>query len=181
LGAVGLRIPAGERGRPVLEQLWSRPTLEFNGIWGGYTGQGTKTVLPAEATAKVSFRLVDRQNPDRVRAAFRRHVRQMIPRDCRVRFSGRSVSPAITVADDNPVLTKAAAALREEFGRPPVFIGSGGSIPVVNSFKRVLGMDSVLVGFGLEDDAVHSPNEKYNLDSFHRGMRTWVRLLGKLG
>ncbi len=181
LGAVGLRKPAGERGRTVLEQIWSRPTLEFNGITGGYTGKGTKTVLPSQASVKISFRLVGKQDPRKVRAAFRRHVKALIPDDCRVSFAGRAASPAIAIAEDNPRLAAAAAALKEEFGRDAVLIGSGGSIPVVHSFKRILGMDSVLMGFSLDDDAIHSPNERYNLSSYHRGIRSWVRVLARLG
>ncbi|MDP9138284.1 MAG: M20/M25/M40 family metallo-hydrolase [Pseudomonadota bacterium] len=181
LGGVGLRIPAGERGRMVLEQIWSRPTLEFNGILGGYTGKGTKTVLPSQASAKISFRLVGEQDPNAVRAAFRTHVRALIPGDCKVTFAGRAASPAIVVAEDSPMLAMAAAALQEEFGRETILKGSGGSIPVVSSFKRILGMDSVLVGFGLDDDAIHSPNEKYDLSSYHRGIRSWARVLAKLG
>jgi acetylornithine deacetylase/succinyl-diaminopimelate desuccinylase-like protein len=180
LGAVGLRLPAGERGRTVLEQLWSRPTLEFNGIWGGYTGKGTKTVLPSQASAKLSFRLVGKQDPKRIRTAFRRHVKALIPTDCKVEFSGQAASPAIVVPEESPMLAIVGAALKEEFGRKAILKGSGGSIPVVNSFRRILGMDSVLVGFGLDDDAIHSPNEKYDLASYHRGIRSWARVLAKL-
>ncbi|HEY7747937.1 MAG TPA: dipeptidase [Aestuariivirgaceae bacterium] len=180
LRSVGLSVPAGEKGRTVLEQVWSRPTLEINGIYGGYMGKGTKTVLPSEATAKISCRLVGTQNPRKIRAALRRHVKSLLPKDCRASFGGKSGNPAVVVPENNPYLRKAAAGLKAEFGRDAVLIGSGGSIPVVGHFKDVLKMDSVLLGFSLDDDAIHSPNEKYNLSSFHRGIRSWVRIIAEL-
>ena len=180
LRQVGLLEPAGEKGRMLLEQIWSRPTLEVNGIYGGYIGKGTKTVLPAEATAKISCRLVGRQNPKKIRAALRRHVKSLLPRDCSVSFGGQAESPAVLVSEKNPFIAKAAEGLNGEFGRNPVLIGSGGSIPVVGHFKNILKMDSVLVGFGLNDDAIHSPNEKYDLASFHKGIRSWARIINAL-
>lgn len=180
LRQVGLLEPAGEKGRMLLEQIWSRPTLEVNGIYGGYMGKGTKTVLPAEATAKISCRLVGRQNPKKLRAALRRHVKSLLPRDCSVSFAGQAESPAVLVSEKNPFIAKAAEGLKGEFGRDPVLIGSGGSIPVVGHFTSVLKMDSVLVGFGLNDDAIHSPDEKYDLASFHKGIRSWARIIDAL-
>jgi acetylornithine deacetylase/succinyl-diaminopimelate desuccinylase-like protein len=180
LQSVGLSVPAGEKNRMVLEQVWSRPTLEVNGIHGGYTGKGTKTVLPAEAMAKISCRLVGRQNPRKIRAALRRHVKALLPRDCRARFGGQGGSAAVAVPLDNPFLAKAAAGLKEEFGREPLMIGSGGSIPIVGHFKGILKMDSILLGFALNDDAIHSPNEKYDLRSYHRGIRSWARIISRL-
>jgi acetylornithine deacetylase/succinyl-diaminopimelate desuccinylase-like protein len=180
LRQVGLSEPAGEKGRMLLEQIWSRPTLEVNGMYGGYTGKGTKTVLPAEATAKISCRLVGRQNPKKIRAALRRHVKSLLPKDCTVSFGGHAASPAVVVSENSPFIASAAEGLKAEFGREPVLIGSGGSIPVVGHFKNILKMDSVLVGFGLNDDAIHSPNEKYDLASFHKGTRSWVRIIEAL-
>lgn len=181
LREVGLSVPAGEKGKSVLEQIWARPTAEVNGIWGGYTGAGTKTVLPSKAHAKLTFRLVGRQNPDKVLKAFQKFVKERIPKDCKVEFSGRGGgSPATEIPEDNPWIARSAAALREEFRRDAVLMGSGGSIPICRSFKDILGMDSVLVGFGLNDDAIHSPNEKYNLSSFRRGIRSWVRIFAAL-
>jgi acetylornithine deacetylase/succinyl-diaminopimelate desuccinylase-like protein len=180
LQSVGLSVSAGEKNRMVLEQVWSRPTLEVNGIHGGYTGKGTKTVLPAEAMAKISCRLVGRQNPRKIRAALRRHVKALLPRDCRARFGGQGGSAAVVVPLDNPFLAKAAAGLKEEFGREPLMIGSGGSIPIVGHFKDILKMDSILLGFALNDDAIHSPNEKYDLRSYHRGIRSWARIISRL-
>ena len=179
---VGLKLPAGEKGKSVLEQIWARPTAEVNGIWGGYTGVGTKTVLPSKAHAKITFRLVGKQNPDKVLKAFQGFVKKLIPKDCKIEFSGRGGgSPATEIPEDNPFITKSARALKDEFRRDAVLMGSGGSIPICRFFKDILGMDSVLVGFGLNDDAIHSPNEKYDLSSFQRGIRSWVRIMGELG
>jgi len=180
LGAVGLSVPAGEAGRSVLEQITSRPTCEINGVSGGYTGEGFKTVIPAKASAKISFRLVGEQDPQKIREAFRAHVRARLPEDCTVRFSEHGGSPAITVPADGPMLTKALAALTDEWGKEAAIAGTGGSIPIVGDFKRRLRMDSLLIGFAHADDRIHSPNEKYNLESFHRGIRSWVRILDAL-
>jgi len=181
LGEVGLRLPAGEAGTDALEQIWARPTAEVNGIWGGYTGEGFKTVIPAEAHAKVSFRLVGHQDPDKVWASFEEHVRARLPADCTAEFTSRGPgSPAVTVADDSPPLAATRAALDAEWGKSAL-IGCGGGIPVVTSIRSILGMDTVLVGFALPDDNIHSPNEKYDLKSFHKGIRSWVRILDQLG
>ncbi|NDW05215.1 M20/M25/M40 family metallo-hydrolase [Jiella pacifica] len=181
LGEVGLKVPAGETGRSVLEQTWSRPTAEVNGISGGYTGEGFKTVIAAQATAKVSFRLVFSQDPEKIRAAFRKFVEDRLPADCTVEFHPHGGSPAIQLPFDSPVLQKARVALSDEWPNPAVMIGMGGSIPVVGEFKKRLGMESLLVGFGLADDAIHSPNEKYEMSSFHKGQRSWARILAALG
>jgi acetylornithine deacetylase/succinyl-diaminopimelate desuccinylase-like protein len=180
LGGVGLRTPAGEKGRLLIEQVSTRPTCDINGIVGGYTGEGAKTVIPSHASAKISFRLVAGQDPAKIKDAFRHYVKSRAPADCKVEFISHVHSPAITVPFDNPALTKARAALAAEWGRKAVTVGSGGSIPIVNDFKNVLGMDTILVGFGLDDDRVHSPNEKYDLTSFHKGIRSWARILAEL-
>ncbi|SKA29587.1 M20/M25/M40 family metallo-hydrolase [Consotaella salsifontis] len=181
LGSVGLSVPAGEKDRAVLEQLWSRPTAEINGIFGGYTGEGFKTVIPAEAFAKVSFRLVAGQDPDKIRAAFRAFVEERLPADCTASFSPHGGSPAIQLPFDSPYLDTARAALSTEWEKPAVMIAMGGSIPVVGEFKSRLGMESLLIGFGLGDDRIHSPNEKYELKSFHKGQRSWARVLDAIG
>ncbi len=181
LGEIGLSIPSGERGRSVLELTWARPTAEINGITGGYTGEGFKTVIAAEASAKVSFRLVGKQDPARIRESFRAYVRSKIPADCSVEFHAHGGSPAIHLPYDSALLTTAKAALSDEWPKPAVVIGMGGSIPIVGDFQRMLGMESLLVGFGLSDDRIHSPNEKYELTSFHKGIRSWVRILDALG
>jgi acetylornithine deacetylase/succinyl-diaminopimelate desuccinylase-like protein len=180
LGPIGLKIPAGEKDRMLIEQISTRPTAEVNGILGGYTGEGAKTVIPGKAMAKVSFRLVGAQDPEKIRTAFRDFVRARVPADCSVEFSNFTSAPAFDVAFDNPALGKARAALAAEWGKKAVTIGAGGSIPIVGDFKTVLGMDTLMVGFALDDDRVHSPNEKYDLRSFHKGIRSWARILAAL-
>jgi acetylornithine deacetylase/succinyl-diaminopimelate desuccinylase-like protein len=180
LGEVGLSIPSGEKGRSVMELTWARPTAEVNGIWGGYTGAGFKTVIAAKASAKVSFRLVGQQNPAAIRESFRAYVRSKILGDCSVEFHEHGGSPAIQLSYDSPVLTKAKTALSNEWPKPALIIGMGGSIPIVGDFQKMLGMESLLVGFGLSDDRIHSPNEKYELRSYHKGIRSWIRILDAL-
>lgn len=177
LSDIGLSTPSGEKGRSILELLWARPTAEVNGMSGGYTGKGFKTVIAAEAMAKVSFRLVGKQDPQKIRDSFRTYVRSKLPVDCRVEFQSEGASPAIQLPYDSALLAKAKAALSEEWPKPAIVTGGGGSIPIVGNFQTLLGMDSLLVGFSLDDDCVHSPNEKYNLTSFHKGIRSWVRIL----
>jgi acetylornithine deacetylase/succinyl-diaminopimelate desuccinylase-like protein len=181
LGTVGLSVPAGERDRMLIEQIQSRPTCDANGIIGGYTGEGSKTVIAGEARVKISFRLVGDQDPDKISAAFEAFVAARIPADCSFEILKHANARAIQLPYTMPALEKAKAALAAEWGRAPVTIGSGGSIPIVGDFKRTLGLDTLLVGFGLDDDRVHSPNEKYDLTSFHKGARSWARILGALG
>ena len=180
LGDVGLSTPAGEQDRSALEMIWSRPTCEVNGIWGGYTGDGFKTVLPSKAHAKISFRLVGQQDPLKLRGSFRQFVRDRLPPDCKVEFSGHGASPASTMATDHPLFEAARGALAQEWNRPASFVGCGGSIPIAGHFQTVLGMDSMLIGFGRDDDQIHSPNEKYDLESFHKGTRSWARVLDRI-
>jgi len=180
LGDIGLGVPAGEKDRHILEQMWSRPTCDMNGIVGGYTGEGSKTVIPARASAKVSFRLVGDQDPVRIRDAFRAFVLERMPADCEAGFISHGASPALRLPLESPYLAKTRSALEAEWGKPAVLKGSGGSIPIVGSFKHDLGMDSLLVGFGLDDDRIHSPNEKYDLESFRKGARSWARILSAL-
>ncbi|MFN3656658.1 MAG: M20/M25/M40 family metallo-hydrolase [Pseudolabrys sp.] len=180
LGTVGLKHSAGEKGRLLIEQISTRPTAEINGMVGGYTGDGAKTVIPGEAKAKVSFRLVGAQNPEKIRDAFRAFVRERLPADCKVEFGNFGLAPALQLSFDNPALNKARGVLAEEWGRKAVTVGAGGSIPIVADFKNVLGMDSLLVGFALDDDRVHSPNEKFDLTCYHKGIRSWARILDAL-
>ncbi|MFD0916998.1 dipeptidase [Pseudahrensia aquimaris] len=180
LGDVGLKKTAGEVGYSALEHIWSRPTAEVNGVIGGYTGKGFKTVIPAIASAKVSFRLVGEQDPHKVIAAFHKHVETHLPDDCSVEYIPHGRSKATQLDYALPALKQASTALTEEWGKPAALIAMGGSIPIVGNFKRELGMDSLLVGFGLAEDNIHSPNEKYELASYHKGTRSWVRILQAL-
>jgi acetylornithine deacetylase/succinyl-diaminopimelate desuccinylase-like protein len=180
LGPIGLKEPSGEKDRMLIEMITTRPTAEVNGIIGGYTGEGAKTVIPGEASAKVSFRLVGAQNPEKVRDAFRAFVRARLPADCKVEFGNFGLAPPLQLSFDNPALNKARDVLGEEWGKKAVAVGAGGSIPIVADFKSVLGMDSLLVGFALDDDRVHSPNEKFDLTCYHKGIRSWARILSAL-
>src|SRR4051794_38813327 len=178
LKPIGLSIPAGEKDRLLIEQISSRPTCDINGIFGGYTGEGSKTVIPAQASAKVSFRLVEGQEPGKIRNAFRDYVTARLPADCTAEFTDHSNAPAIALDWNMKPLAAARRALTDEWGKEAVLMGSGASIPVVADFKKTLGLDTVMVGFGLDDDNIHSPNEKYDLRSFHKGIRSWARILG---
>ena len=180
LREVGLSVPAGEKGRSVLEMTWSRPTAEVNGMGGGYQGAGFKTVIPAVAMAKISFRLVFDQDPHKIRAAFREHVLARLPADCTVDFHEHGSGTAVAFDTSGAVFRKTQGALTEEWGREAAFVGGGGSIPVATLIKQKLGVEVVMVGFGLADDRIHSPNEKYELTSFHKGIRSWARILAAL-
>jgi acetylornithine deacetylase/succinyl-diaminopimelate desuccinylase-like protein len=180
LKGVGLTTPGGEKGLPGLQRIWARPTADINGIWGGYSGPGSKTIIPSEAGAKVSFRLVPDQNPHAIFEGFQAFVRERLPAGMEVTFQGFGMAMGIEIDTNTPWAKAAKDALQQEYGRPAVMIGSGGTIPVVEQIKRVLGIDSLMMGFGLEDDQIHSPNEKYELTCFHKGTRSHALLLGKL-
>lgn len=180
LGGVGLSTLAGEDGRSALEMLWSRPTCEINGIAGGYAGAGFKTVLPGSATAKVSFRLVGDQDPDAILASFKTHIEARLPTDVSVAFTEHGASPASRMNLSHPAFDLARAALSDEWGVEAAFTGAGGSIPVAGYFQSILGIDSLLAGFGKADDNIHSPNEKYDVESYRKGMRSWARFFDRL-
>lgn len=180
LGEVDLNIPAGEQGYSALEQIWARPTCEVNGIAGGYAGPGFKTVLPSKAMAKISFRLVGDQDPDAISKSLMDHINANCPADCSVEYVHKDGSRATVMPMDAPEFAKAQAALSEEWPNPAVFAGCGGSIPVVGHFLNILEIPSLLVGYGLDDDAIHSPNEKYSMRSFQKGARSWARILDAL-
>ncbi len=180
LGEVGLKHPAGEADRSGLEQIWSRPTCDVNGIWGGYTGEGFKTVLPSQAHAKISFRLVGTQDPLKIREAFRAHMKAHLPADCDVEFADHGASGAASMQINHPAFEKARLALSDEWDRDGVYVGCGGSIPIAGHFQDILGTQSMLIGFAQDDDSIHSPNEKYDLRSFQKGVRSWARILTAL-
>jgi acetylornithine deacetylase/succinyl-diaminopimelate desuccinylase-like protein len=180
LGSIGLTRRAGEAGRGVVEQVWSRPTCDVNGIHGGYTGLGSKTVLPAQASAKVSFRLVGTQDPKKIVEGFRAFVQERLPCDVTAEFTSHGASAALQLPFGSEALKRARRALYEEWGAEAALTGCGGSIPIVGAFKKDLGMDALMIGFALEDDRIHSPNEKYSFTSFHKGIRSWARVLEAL-
>lgn len=180
LGEVGLKDPAGEQGRRPLEMIWSRPTCEVNGMISGYTGDGFKTVLPSKASAKISFRLVGTQDPHAIRESFQAMVRSMVPADCEVTFDNHGASAAGQMSTTHPAFDKARKALSDEWPNAAAYVGCGGSIPIAGHFKKILKMDAMLIGFGKDDDAIHSPNEKYDLSSFRKGIRSWARILHEL-
>ena len=177
---LGLSQSVGEYGFSYLEKLWSRPTCEINGLWGGYIDEGFKTVIPSKAHAKISFRLVGQQDPENIRIEFRKKLRKELPPDFEISFSNHKGSKATQFNCNSKIMSEAKKALTDEWGREAVFVGGGGSIPIVKHFKEILDMDTLLVGFSLDNDQIHSPNEKYNLTSFHKGARSWVRILNNL-
>ena len=178
---VDLSEPQGEAGFSVLEQIWARPTAEVNGIEGGHTGAGCKTVIPSRAMAKLTFRLVGAQDPAKIRKNFRAFVTSRLPKDCTASFDGAGGdSCAVTIPETAAWLEKASEALKAEWGRRPALIGGGGSIPIVEAFQRVLGMQSLMTGFAQDSDGAHSPNEKYDLECYRKGQRSWARIMAAL-
>jgi acetylornithine deacetylase/succinyl-diaminopimelate desuccinylase-like protein len=178
---VGSSELTGEKGFSVLERTWSRPTLDVHGMPGGFIGAGAKTVIPARAAAKVSIRLVPNMTPERVFAKYKQFVESLSPRgvelDVRLIHSGE----AIVVKTDNPYIRAATEAMREVFGKETVFIRSGGSIPIVGDFERHLKIPTVMMGFGLPDDNLHAPNEKFHIANFYRGIESIILFLQVLG
>ena len=181
LTSVGYTVPHGEKGYSTLEQQWARPTLEVNGLWGGYNGAGSKTVIPSEAHCKITCRLVGDQDPDKLRVQIRKHVEERLSTDAKVTWDNdMEGSPAPVMNIERPEFEAARGALSDEWEREAVFTGMGGSIPIAGFFKSVLGLDAMLIGFANDDDAIHSPNEKYDVKSFHKGIRSWARVLDAL-
>jgi acetylornithine deacetylase/succinyl-diaminopimelate desuccinylase-like protein len=178
---VGAACLTGEPGYSVLERVWARPTLEVHGIAGGFTGAGAKTVIPAKATAKISLRLVPRQDPEKVVAGFREFVNANTPAGIRTEVRLLAAGPAVLVDPSHPAIETAASAFSEVFGRPTVYIRSGGSVPIVGELDRHLGIPTVMMGLGLPDDSLHSPNEKFRLQNFYTGIMTVARFLEQYG
>jgi acetylornithine deacetylase/succinyl-diaminopimelate desuccinylase-like protein len=173
-------LAGGERGRPPLERMWTRPTLECNGIYGGYQGPGGKTIVPSFARAKLSARLVAGQDPARVKAAVAAHFERVAPAGVRVEIEADGDVRAVSTSRDHPAVAAAARAMERGFGKPPVFIGTGGTIGPVSSFDRILHLPQVLIGVGLPDDAIHAPNEKFDLSQFFGGIETMTYLYDEL-
>jgi len=178
---VGSTRLTGEPGYSVLERVWARPTLEVHGIAGGFTAAGAKTVIPATATAKVSMRLAPKQNPDKVIAAYKKFVSDNTPAGIQTEVRVLSAGPAIMVNPDHPAIRIAARCFSEILGAPTVFTRSGGSIPIVGDFKTHLGIPSILMGFGLPDDGLHSPNEKYKIANYYAGIMTIAHFFEQYG
>ncbi len=177
---LGVAALAGEAGFSTLERRWARPTFDVNGLTSGYQGEGAKTVLPARASAKFSFRLVPNQDPHKVAAGLRTRLEELTPPGIRIELTEHHGAPGVVMPLDSPYLQAAAKAVETGFGRRPVFIREGGSIPIVNTFADVLGADVLLLGWGQNDDNPHSPNEKFSLDDYHRGIRTSAALWQEL-
>ena len=178
---VGSKQLTGEPGYSVLERTWARPTLEVHGIAGGFTGAGAKTVIPARATAKVSMRMVPNQNPEKIIAAYKQFVADNTPAGIQTEVRVLSWGPAIIVNPDHPAIHVAASAFRDILGKETVFIRSGGSIPIVGDFAKYLGIPTILMGFGLPDDGLHSPNEKYKVANYYAGIMTIAHFFEQYG
>jgi acetylornithine deacetylase/succinyl-diaminopimelate desuccinylase-like protein len=177
---IGVSQVSGEEGYSTLERRWVRPTFDINGLTSGYQGEGAKTVLPGRASAKFSFRLVPDQNPDKIATSLREMLEQICPPGVTWELFEMHHAPGVLMPLDSPFMDAAARAIEQGFGRPPVFIREGGSIPIVNAFADRLGVDTLLLGWGLDDDNTHSPNEKLSLADFHRGIRSSTRLWHEL-
>lgn len=177
VGELNVARPHGEAGRSTLERIWMRPTFEINGMYGGYTGDGSKTIVPASATAKISCRLVPHQDPARIRDQVAEHIRSVCPDTVRLELSDFATSPPVLFDVNDPTFRAAQEALRQGFGSESTFIRCGGSIPVVSTFVEHLGCPVVLMGFGLDSDGPHSPNEHFSLDSLVRGTKAAAHLL----
>jgi acetylornithine deacetylase/succinyl-diaminopimelate desuccinylase-like protein len=178
---VGSTKLVGETKYSVLERIWARPTFEVHGIAGGFTGVGSKTVIPAKATAKVSIRLVPRQDPEKIVASFRQFVKKHAPRGIKLDVRVLTSSPGLVVNPGHPAIQIAARAFSDILQKPTVFIRSGGSIPIVGDFATHLGIPTILMGFGLPDDGLHSPNEKYSLDNYYKGIMTIAHFFEEYG
>jgi acetylornithine deacetylase/succinyl-diaminopimelate desuccinylase-like protein len=178
---VGSTELTGEPEYSVFERTWARPTLEVHGIAGGFTGAGAKTVIPAKALAKVSVRLVPRQDPQKVVRAVEQWVKKNSPRGIQCEVRVLSAGPGLMVNPDHPAIRVAAKAFSDIFGKPTVFTRSGGSIPIVGDFATHLGIPTILMGFGLPDDGLHSPNEKYNIRNYYDGIRTLAHFFEEYG
>jgi acetylornithine deacetylase/succinyl-diaminopimelate desuccinylase-like protein len=162
----------GEKGYSTIERTGIRPTLDVNGIWGGYTGEGAKTVLPSKACAKISMRLVPDQSSEKISHLFQKYFESIAPKSVKVKVSHHHGGEPVVVSQDSPAFKAASMAMEEAYGKKPIPTRGGGSIPIVALFKKELGLDSILMGFGLDTDALHSPNEHYGLFNYFKGIET---------
>jgi acetylornithine deacetylase/succinyl-diaminopimelate desuccinylase-like protein len=178
---LGIAAVAGEEGYTTLERRSGRPTFDINGLTSGYQGEGAKTVLPAKASAKFSFRLVPKQEPEKIRIALEAHLRRVLPPGIQMELTAFHGAPGVVVPLESPYINAASSAIESGFGRKPVFIREGGSIPVVSTFRNLLALDTLLLGWGLDDDNTHSPNEKFCLADFHRGIKASAYLWHEIG
>lgn len=178
----GLEVAAlfGEDGYSTLERRWSRPTFDVHGLWSGYQGEGAKTVLPSKAGAKFSFRLVPNQQPEKIKLALKKWLDSLCPTGVTMDLNVSHGSPGFVLPLESPFMEAASKAIERGFGTMPVFVRSGGGIPVVNALAVMPGVDTLLLGWGQDDDNLHSPNEKFSLDDFHRGIRTSSFLLDEI-
>jgi acetylornithine deacetylase/succinyl-diaminopimelate desuccinylase-like protein len=178
---VGSPVLTGEAGYSVLERTWARPTLDVHGMPGGFTGAGAKTVIPARALAKVSMRLVPAMTPKKAFAQYKAFVDTLAPKGVTVEVRLIHSGDPIVVGTDNPYVTAAKDAMREVFGKETVFVRGGGSIPIVGDIERHLKIPAVMMGFGLPDDNLHAPNEKFHIANFYRGIESIIRMFERLG
>lgn len=178
---VGSTKLTGEPGFSVLERTWARPTFEVHGIGGGFTGPGSKTVIPAKAIAKCSFRLVPNQNPEKIIESFRAFIKKNTPKGIQLELRVLGASPGLMVNPDHPAIRVASKAFSDVFQAPTVFTRSGGSIPIVGDFATHLHIPTILMGFGLPDDGLHSPNEKYNVENYYKGIMTIAHFFEEYG
>ena len=179
--SVGVSGGIGEKGYTPLERKWARPTCDVNGITCGYQGVGTKTIIPAKASAKVTFRLVPSQSPKKVLESLKKYITSLCPEGLKVEFIDEFSSGPVLINVESKYMSSAVEAIKEGFGTKPVFIREGGSIPIVLSFKEDLGVDTLLLGWGQNDDNLHSPNEKFSIDAFYTGIKTSAILLDQCG
>jgi succinyl-diaminopimelate desuccinylase len=177
---IGVQHAAGEEGYTTLERRWARPTFDLNGLWSGYQGEGSKTIIPATAAAKLSFRLVPDQDPQKITAGLKRRLAELCPPGIKYQLTDLHGSPGVLIPLESPYVEAAARAIEHAFGRRPVFTREGGSIPIVGTFHEALKVDTLLLGWGQDDDNTHSPNEKFSLADFHRGIKASARLWREL-
>jgi succinyl-diaminopimelate desuccinylase len=179
----GLGVEAlggGERGYDVMERRWGRPSLDANGVVGGYGGEGSKTIIPASAMAKISIRTVPDQDPRKIGEALRRYVAENCPPGCRAEIIEQGAGRAVRLSKDSPAMRAGIAAMQEAFGTAPALIGCGASVPIAELFQRILGIDAVMLGYGLPSDRIHSPNEHFRLDQLWRGAHATAAMMQNL-